>query len=265
MPLTLGANMPDSVLLVGHSHLSVFDLHRRLDPPDSPPFLLKTISDSPRLVEGLSCLRPAESQADGLKEFCGGRTVVLLWRGGYHHAKFAVVASPQFDFLLSDDPDSEIDPATAIVAEAMVEAVLKPAADDLLGCLSYLKALEPLPPKRIIVAAIPPPKGDMDFIRARIGAEFGADLAQKLHDAFPEIDIISPMTMLKIWKLLMRMNKRTALEAGVEFLDIPPGSQDEHGFLLPEYYSHDVTHANAAWGNLFLSHLNNYLDGASAQ
>jgi hypothetical protein len=257
----------NSVVLVGQSHLGVFGLHRHPQhaPADAPPFMLKTIAEQPRLIEGISCLYPAQSQADGFREFCPGKTVIMVWRGGFHQAKFCVIAEPQFDFLLSDDPSCTVDPTLTPVPEAMVEEILRPVRQDLENWLHFFKGLGAAGPKRVIVSAVPPPKGDEDYLREKIKGEFPPEICQKLDDPASGFGVTKALTMLKIWKLMTRITKETALGLGAEFLDSVPECHDEIGFLKREYYSNDVTHANAGWGQLLLGHINKYLDERPAQ
>jgi hypothetical protein len=42
-------------------------------------------------------------------------------------------------------------------------------------------------------------------------------------------------------------------EIGVEVLGPPSGALDEDGFLLPEFYASDATHANPSYGELVVT------------
>ena len=261
--------MPQSekqrVLLVGHSHLGVWGVHRaRVHvPADAPEFALKRISDTPRVIDGLSCLlpeQPGNGLLGGIKAFAAGRTLVMLWRGGYHVARFIVIEQPGFDFILSDEPQLGFDPNARLVPETLVEAALKPAADDLWHWLSAIAQLGPGGPDRIIVAATPPPKGDSAFVAARLEGELGQGAVDKLNNGNNQYGLCSPATLCKVWKLLMRGYKNVAERLGAEFLPVPPDCQDANGCLRQVFYGRDVTHANEAWGELFLRHLNGYLD-----
>ena len=76
--------------------------------------------------------------------------------------------------------------------------------------------------------------------RARLVAEAGVNRAA---------------TRLKLWKLEMRVLAYLCAEWTIQLLLPPAEAQTAEGFLKPEYYANDATHANAAYGELVLRQL----------
>jgi len=60
---------------------------------------------------------------------------------------------------------------------------------------------------------------------------------------------------LKLWRLQCAVLRSLCTEWGVHLLPPPEGTQTPEGFLKPEYYKNDATHANADYGELVLRQL----------
>ncbi len=95
--------------------------------------------------------------------------------------------------------------------------------------------------------ATPPPKEDNEFIASRIKRYRGRSAA--------EAGVNHPSTRLKLWRLEMRVLAELCAEWTVRFLPAPAEAQTPDGFLKPEGYANDATHANAAYGELVLRQL----------
>lgn len=94
---------------------------------------------------------------------------------------------------------------------------------------------------RTIHLAAPPPKADTAHIMRRFEAEFEArGLREKG---------ISPARLrAKIWRLQNEALAAILAEDDIDLLMPPDGTMTTDGFLLPEYYAADATHANAIYG-----------------
>jgi hypothetical protein len=101
---------------------------------------------------------------------------------------------------------------------------------------------------RVYQLAPPPPKKDTDFILRKPKAVF-VELGILEHG-------VSPASLrLKLWKLQLRVMQRLCQEWGTQYLPVPSGAESPDGFLKPEYYAPDETHANASYGELVLRQL----------
>ena len=107
---------------------------------------------------------------------------------------------------------------------------------------------------RPIVLGTPPPKADNEAIRrgTRVHADVFAKLASD-RGLDPEKAQLAPACLrLKLWWLLQRMMRETAERLAVEFWPVSVSAMTEEGYLRPEYWAEDATHANAAYGALML-------------
>lgn len=95
--------------------------------------------------------------------------------------------------------------------------------------------------------ATPPPKEDNGFIAARLARYRGRSAA--------EAGVNNASTRLKLWKLEMRVLAHLCGAWTLHFLPPPAEAQTSAGFLRPEYYGNDATHANDAYGELVLRQL----------
>ena len=57
---------------------------------------------------------------------------------------------------------------------------------------------------------------------------------------------------LKLWFLLQQMMRETAERLAIEFWPVSASAMTEEGYLRPEYWAPDATHANGAYGALML-------------
>ena len=75
-----------------------------------------------------------------------------------------------------------------------------------------------------------------------------------------EFRFASALARLNLWKLETLAVERYLQRAGVVHYLCPRGSADEQGYLRPEYYASDATHANAAYGELLIEDFERMLD-----
>ena len=95
--------------------------------------------------------------------------------------------------------------------------------------------------------ATPPPKQDGEFISARVARYRDRVVAQA--------GVNPAATRLKLWKLEMRVIAHLCAEWNMHLVLPPVEAQTPEGFLKPEYYGDDATHANAGYGELVLRQL----------
>lgn len=172
----------------------------------------------------------------------GEEDVVLSMIGGNQHAVYSTIQHPRpFDFFTpenpaSAEPDVDIVPYRAL-ADLFTRGIQK-------GDGTSLEAIRNATVARVVHIIPPPPKADNDFI-------------EKYHEGlFANEGIasrgVSPAALrLKFWQLQTRVLKRLCAKLGVEVL-MPPGRVVEKGFLRPEFYAQDATHANWRYGERLL-------------
>ncbi|HXT07831.1 MAG TPA: hypothetical protein VN715_12945 [Roseiarcus sp.] len=222
--------------------------------------MFQTVSPGPPKIEALLLymgLMSPEKIVDVITEHANEKILVLLWQGNFHLSEYLILRQPMFDFVYSSEPALPLLRENIIVPEAMVEAAFERPLGDLHHWINKIRARRP-DIRRIIVAATPPPKGDEEFVRLRIQREFGLQRQEQL-DTGSEYAVCAAVVRYKLWALFMRGYKKCAQSLDAEYLHIPVAAQDESGFLRPEFYEDDVTHANRRYGDLFLQHLQNYL------
>ena len=179
----------------------------------------------------------------GIAKRLGPRDVVLSAIGGNHHAVFSTVQHPvRFDFVdFTDDSDTERN--ASVIPYRVLEAFFERAIRN--GDGKSIEALRTATRARIVHVIPPPPKADGKFI-------------QDYHESvFAKEGIISqgvsaPRLRLRFWKLQARILKKVCEGFGVEVLMPPAGALDAEGFLAPEYYAKDATHASPSYGELVL-------------
>ncbi len=89
--------------------------------------------------------------------------------------------------------------------------------------------------------ATPPPKGDQALLQALF----------RHHKR----EVNRPSQRLALWQMEMELVKGGCSEWGIGFVDPPAGTQDDQGYLGRDFYATDITHANAAYGELVLRQL----------
>jgi hypothetical protein len=168
--------------------------------------------------------------------------VVLSMIGGNQHAVFSTIQHPRpFDFFTPENPasadvDVEIVPYRAL-ADLFTRGIQK-------GDGGSLDAIRKATVARVVHIIPPPPKADNAFI-------------EKYHETlFANEGIasrgVSPAALrLKFWQLQTRVLKRLCKRLQIEVL-MPPGRVLEKGFLRPEFYAQDATHANWRYGERLL-------------
>lgn len=163
--------------------------------------------------------------------------VVLSTIGGNQHAVFSTIQHPQpFDFFAPDDqePDRSVDLIPYRALETVFATGLRR------GDGQSLEALRKATKARVVHIIPPPPKSDNAFIQQHHESWFAQDL--------PTRGVSPPELRLKFWNLQTRQLQRICGEMGIEVMLPPTTTTDERGFLRPEYYANDATHANWRYG-----------------
>lgn len=173
----------------------------------------------------------------------GENDIVLSMIGGNQHAVFSTIQHPRhFDFF---------EPGSVSGIEKGAEAVPYRMLLDFFSSGIHnndgksLKALKNSTQARVVHVIPPPPKGDNAFINQHHESLF-VDRGIETHGTS------SPSLRMKFWRLQTLVLRRLCAKINVEVILPPSKATDADGFLAPDYYANDATHANAAYGELIL-------------
>lgn len=170
--------------------------------------------------------------------------VVLSAIGGNQHAVYSTIQHPiPFDFI---EPGSNepIEHDAAVVPYRALEDHFARGIRNRDGM--SLKALRNATSARVVHLLAPPPKRDNEHILRHHEGRFAEENIAGHGVSAPEL-------RRKFWSLQRRVLEEICREQGIEILGPPADALDEGGFLAPDYYASDATHANAAYGELVLA------------
>ncbi len=241
-----------SLIIAGHSHIgSLFGGTTEKD------ILLLPVEGQDRIF-GLHGPWPrTENYWSALTQYAPGNSIALLWGGNEHNGIFLIEQPPRFDFVPRRLPSLPVEEDATIVPEALVRVKLQYFLGPLHDLLAVLKERTEC---RIVVVGTPPPKGDNEHIRRLLAPDF-AYLQHAAGATVNQVTLTSPSVRLKLWHVLQENYKEQAERDGAEFLPVRHIGTDEAGFLKPEFWAPDATHANRAYGRLVLDYLADKLLG----
>lgn len=169
--------------------------------------------------------------------------VVLSAIGGNQHAVYGTIQHPIPFSFFEPGSDAPLEADVGIIPYRILEANFGKGIRARDG--QSLEALRKATPARLIHLLAPPPKRDNDHILRHHESRFA-------EENIAELGVSSPELRMKFWKLQRRILEEVGRDYGFEVLGPPPAALDEDGFLAPEYYASDATHANVAYGELVL-------------
>jgi len=105
------------------------------------------------------------------------------------------------------------------------------------------------------LADSPPPKADNDFIARHHETLFA-------QEGIASRGVSPPELRLKFWKLQVRILQRMCKRLGIEIM-MPPARAVSGGFLSPEFYADDATHANWLYGEQVIREVERRFLGSS--
>jgi hypothetical protein len=181
---------------------------------------------------------------------------VISMIGGNQHAVLSTIQHPRpFDFFMPSAPARE--------PPEGVELIPYRALADLFATLlrngdgAVLKAIREATRARVIHVVPPPPKADNAFIEKNHETLFASKGIANSGASSPEL-------RLNFWKLQTRMLTRLCKKLEIELL-LPPRVTVADGFLRPNYYANDATHANWRYGEQLIREIERrYLGGGSS-
>jgi hypothetical protein len=235
-------------VLAGDSHVFAFASNR---PGRTSAELVPMVNDRVDLfsVEG-PFPRDLAYWGDVLR-LAEGRTLAVCFQGN-QHAWFLFAPTPRFDFVLASRPDLPLEADAELLPEAMVREFFRPSLAILDGMLGQTAQGG----DRTFVLGTPPPKNNDDLLRTYIADEPGlVSVAAAKGCSIADTPLTAPLTRLKLWSVLQELMAELAHTHGACFIAIPPETQDDLGYLRPEFWEPDVTHANTCYGRLMLGQL----------
>jgi hypothetical protein len=236
-------------ILAGQSHAFSLGLPNPL--PSAAP-AIDPVDGLNGSVLGLTGGSPRQpSYWDALVANAEDTTVLLIWNGNQHLARFLFQTGAPFDFHLAAHPGMAVSSEAAIVPESLVREVLEEGNSMLRPVAARLRAVKSC---SLVLLGTPPPKGndrrlrsilpkDLHFVRA----------ARELGVALDDIEFTDRIVRLKLWMVVQDLLSEAAGELGCKFVSVPTETMDEMGFLREDLWREDITHANHRYGEVFWS------------
>lgn len=167
--------------------------------------------------------------------------------GGNQHAVVSTIQHPErFDFILPGDEQRPIDRDAELIPFRSLYEYFASGIRQRDG--KTLKKLRAVTNARFIHLQAPPPKASNAFIKNYHDSQFASQGISKLGVSAPEL-------RLNFWRLQNVALEELCNELGIEMLPPPPQACDAKGFLARPFYARDATHANAEYGELVITQL----------
>ena len=136
-------------------------------------------------------------------------------------------------------------------ASVIPHRVISDTFEDSMRRNKYVKGFCETARCKVCHLAPPPPKGDNDFVLEHAKTYRGMSAA--------ETGITPAWLRLKLWELEMLVLQSVCKDWNMQFFNAPEQSRTVDGFLKPEFYGKDATHANIPYGELMLTELENHV------
>jgi hypothetical protein len=246
---------PATAVVAGHSHTVCFGI------PFSPDQRWRLIELSPDpKIYGLQWPRPRPHPRDFIHEIARlskGKRLFLLWGGNEHLAQFLLASSPLFDFVSSELPHLPLHKDAVVLPESLVATSFEQCANSLNSTIDLLRQGGIT---HVSLLGSPPPKGDDEKLRPLLNASPAFKKQVEAKGAECEtIPLTPPQVRLKLWALHQKVAREVAARKHIHFIAPPIEAQDQHGFLKEELWAPDATHANRAYGALYLAKISHHL------
>ena len=185
-----------------------------------------------------------------LAERQNDNTAFISLTGGNACNIFGLIEhSTPFDFIDPEEPDIPVENENSTVPyrhiAQLLNEMMNPHLNELIALRAFVKG-------RLAHFESPPPIRSNDYIR------------KNLDEFFRKVDtdraISGSYLRLKLWRMQSRIYSRLCTQINVDFVRAPISAQDGEGFLLPEYYSNNATHANSSYGALVLDLVAKYFE-----
>ena len=167
--------------------------------------------------------------------------------GGNDHNAIGLIEHPQrFDLLEPGREADGIDPERDLIPYDALRAMLEQRIEPY---LQWLAALAPAFSGRKLHLCSPPPVPSAEHIRKFPGVSRG-----RLNQG-----VMPARIRAKLYDMSSDIFRTGCAELGIEFLPPPRKPPMPTGFLKPEYWNPDPTHANSDYGRLLLKQIEEHL------
>lgn len=177
--------------------------------------------------------------------------VFLSILGTYHNILGLLRSGEDFDYLL-DRGDAERSLNGTQVPHRAIAAAFESVFED----SNAVKRLAAACRSPLYLLSVPPPKECNAFILESFMRQKKPVYRGK---SVEDVGIESPERRVKLWLLESRLLERWAQSQQMRFIPPPTQAMDERSFLKRDFYGHDVTHANAAYGGLVIEQIEEIL------
>jgi len=173
--------------------------------------------------------------------------IVISAIGGNQHAVFSTIQHPQpFNFQLNSNDFLENDPETQIIPARVLRTHFTAGLAGRDG--KTLQAFRASTAAHVIHLMPPPPKEDNAHILRHHETRFR-------QENISQLGVSSPKLRLKFWQLQTSILRSICDELDIQTMLPPDQALTSDGFLKPEYYAGDATHANTRYGELVLQQI----------
>jgi hypothetical protein len=240
------------IIIVGDSHVAAFDhaVAFKEDPRHSQVEVYRFEKQKGDVTIGDIAFEDFLDLAATL----GNRDHIFSAIGGNQYAILSTVEHPMGLEVLTGPGDCNVTSGQAslipnrIIADYIYE-VVKAAVGNRLGAIMERSSAS------LTHLSPPPPKGDNEFISRYFEQQFAQLGMGKYGPARPEL-------RLKMWQIQSAALERLCGELGIGFLLPPEHTVDSSGYLEPDYYAKDATHANRRYGRETLKQIVAFADAA---
>jgi hypothetical protein len=191
--------------------------------------------------------------------------IVVLWPGAQLSTHMTLAIGPEFDVILPDERDRSVPTGVEIVPTGAVEELIWATLekDPIYRAASALIGSSHAVGKLSFLA--PPPPLPIEAVRERLAVEpFFTRKAEQLGIDLTMARLVPDCVRVKVWKVLVSVYKALAEQHGARLILPPTEAADEIGTLASDYWSNDVTHANRAYGRLYIEKiLSNIMGGVN--
>ena len=240
--------MSRAILVIGQSHVaairSAARARREADPDQLRTRVIHTLEPqyAPEVVGEGEDAGFSPALIETIRDQIGRHPpLVVSASGGNVHNGFALIRHPRpYDFLLTQEDGPPLDPQAEPIPEALVRAALEEGlARDHIRLREIRRVAG-----QVVQLESPPPLADSAAIAAQADAYFK-------DRGIGDLGVASPGLRYKIWRLHSRIIAGYCAALGLRFLPVPRETQDEQGFLRPEFAG-DATHGNLSYGEALI-------------
>lgn len=183
-----------------------------------------------------ACQRVRTLESDAL--------VVCAFGGNQHSVLSLVQHARPFDFALPGEPFS-LKTGTELIPFHAIRMLL---AGSVTADFRNVAALQEVAPGAVIHLAPPPPKANEAHILRSVETYF-------IEQGLTRHGVTDAALRLKVWRVQIDILRELCGRAGVTLLPNPPETLTPEGFLAPEFYAKDATHANRRYGQSVLNQI----------